>query len=342
MANVLLVEDDVYFTAALTVLLQEAGHTVSTGVNGKEAVSKLETGVFDCVVSDVQMPEMGGVELALWCSKNRPHLPFIMMTGFADNIATKDALDSGAVNLLYKPFTGEEMLRAVRASLAPPQKTSVAGDCIFEGFTKIPSRAIPPGMSEFNLYYAAGEKLQKRISRGEPFKPQDPLYESTPYLYTEVGNLYKLTGLNIMITRALVRSDDVECAKKARALRDTDELIAAAISVLGLTANTLTDVLEFAKCCLDAAAKSSVKQLYEKLAVDKPRRADSLAAVLWAAKIADDRELDVKQRGLLTAAAVLLAMGQTAERLVASGHFDTQTCELIQLQSQADQGEKSA
>jgi hypothetical protein len=234
-------------------------------------------------------------------------------------------------------------MRAVRASLSPPpQKTSIAGDLIFEGFTRIPSRAVPMGMSEFNLYRVEGEKLQKLVSRGEPFKPHDPLYESDPYLYTEVGNLYKLTGLNIMITRAVIKSNDVDCSKKARALRDTDELIAAGISVLGLTANTLVDVLEYAKCCLEAAEKSSVKQLYEKSAVDKPRHADSLASVLWAAKIARDRGLDVKQRGLLAGAAVLLAMGQTAEGLVASGQFDAQICALIRLQTQVDKGEKSA
>src|SRR5690606_23582128 len=71
-----------------------------------------------CIVTDVKMPEMSGVELLRHLRKINLRMPVIIITGHADVPMAVDAMKSGASDFLEKPFDDEVLLSAVRAALA--------------------------------------------------------------------------------------------------------------------------------------------------------------------------------------------------------------------------------
>ena len=71
----------------------------------------------DCVILDVRMPGMSGLELQRRLVTSRPEVPVIFMTAHDDASTRSQALSAGAVGYLIKPFTEEALLDAVRAAL---------------------------------------------------------------------------------------------------------------------------------------------------------------------------------------------------------------------------------
>jgi CheY-like chemotaxis protein len=99
--NVLVVDDDTLILFNAVDMLEELGCVVTQATSGKEAMSLLESGKFDLVITDHAMPRMTGAELMLKIKKLHPAMPIILATGYADLPAT-----SGVDNIrLPKPYT---------------------------------------------------------------------------------------------------------------------------------------------------------------------------------------------------------------------------------------------
>ncbi|HEX7239033.1 MAG TPA: PAS domain S-box protein [Longimicrobiaceae bacterium] len=121
-ARVLVVEDTEAVRAVITRVLSGAGYDVAEAGNGREAVARLEslrdTGwVPDLVLSDVVMPEMGGVRLVERLHALHPALPVVLISGYAVDDEAEPALHLARHPLLPKPFTPADLLRAVRQAL---------------------------------------------------------------------------------------------------------------------------------------------------------------------------------------------------------------------------------
>src|SRR6185436_7977738 len=104
MKKILIVDDEPAVLFALSEALADRrrGVKVATATNGNEAVTILESEKVDLVVTDLRMPEMDGFELMAWLRRSFPHLPVIVMTGFAAETAAR--LGEGALEVLEKPF----------------------------------------------------------------------------------------------------------------------------------------------------------------------------------------------------------------------------------------------
>ena len=70
-----------------------------------------------CVITDVRMPGMDGIELQRRIRLVRPELPVIFISAHNNTETRQKALDEGAVNFLYKPFNATELLAAIQAAL---------------------------------------------------------------------------------------------------------------------------------------------------------------------------------------------------------------------------------
>jgi CheY-like chemotaxis protein len=116
-ATVLLVEDEEIVRAVVREVLETAGYTVLAARHGRQALEVwAEHGdAIDVVVSDVVMPEVGGIELAAELRQTRPGLGVILMSGYPDR---RDAPRGTAARWLQKPFTHDELLHEVVATLA--------------------------------------------------------------------------------------------------------------------------------------------------------------------------------------------------------------------------------
>jgi two-component system, cell cycle response regulator CpdR len=89
-------------------------------VDGAEAFDALkrEGGRFDLLLTDIKMPVMDGLALALAAARDHPNLPIVLMTGYADQRERASGLDSMIVDVITKPFTLAEIKFSVAAALA--------------------------------------------------------------------------------------------------------------------------------------------------------------------------------------------------------------------------------
>ncbi len=129
MARILLAEDDDSVRAFVDRALRMDGHTVLAVEDGAIALETLETDdAFDLLVSDIKMPIMDGIALALNVARDHPHLPILLMTGYADQRERAHGLDQIVRDVVSKPFTLADIRRIVAATLAGvPEPTRLAG-----------------------------------------------------------------------------------------------------------------------------------------------------------------------------------------------------------------------
>jgi two-component system response regulator HydG len=108
--NILVVDDDRRITRTLADILNVSGYQTMEACSGPDALEKVRTLKFDCVISDIKMPEMDGVELHRRLREVQPGLPVMLMTAYAADILTRQGLDEGVVGVLDKPLDINHLL----------------------------------------------------------------------------------------------------------------------------------------------------------------------------------------------------------------------------------------
>jgi PAS domain S-box-containing protein len=123
--RVLLVEDEASIRTMVRRMLEHAGYDVQEAPHGAAAVAALRAGdAVDLVLTDVAMPELGGVELAREAMALRPRLPVLLMSGYAELSGASVNGSGGVVGVpgcagfIEKPFTTERLLSAVAVALS--------------------------------------------------------------------------------------------------------------------------------------------------------------------------------------------------------------------------------
>ena len=114
---VALVDDEAPVRRALGRLLRLAGHEVLSFESGQGFLDSLPTRQPDCVLLDIQMPGMTGLQVRDRLKAMLPTLPVVFITGGDDPELANQALSGGAIGLLRKPFSGQELLEALASAL---------------------------------------------------------------------------------------------------------------------------------------------------------------------------------------------------------------------------------
>lgn len=119
MARILLVEDDDSVRAFVKRALEFDGHDVTPVEDGATALEVLqrENGAFALMVSDIKMPVMDGIALALNSARDYPELPILLMTGYADQRERAHGLDQLVRDVVLKPFSLADIRLAVGKAL---------------------------------------------------------------------------------------------------------------------------------------------------------------------------------------------------------------------------------
>lgn len=120
MARILLVDDEEPVRALLKRGLELDGHAVVTAEDGGDGLDRLteEGGAFDLLLTDIRMPIMDGIALALAARRDHPDLTIMLMTGFADQRERARGLDAIVSEVLTKPFSLDELRGTVARVLA--------------------------------------------------------------------------------------------------------------------------------------------------------------------------------------------------------------------------------
>jgi two-component system cell cycle response regulator CpdR len=120
MARVLIAEDDDPLRLLTARALKDSGHEVLTAVDGAEALDIVtrEGGRFDLLLTDIKMPLMDGIALALSVARDHPRITILLMTAYADQRERAAGLDALIHDVVLKPFTLAEIKAAVADALA--------------------------------------------------------------------------------------------------------------------------------------------------------------------------------------------------------------------------------
>jgi two-component system, cell cycle response regulator CpdR len=119
MAKILIAEDEESLRAMCARGLTMTGHEVKTACDGSEALDLLqrEGGAFDLLLTDIRMPIMDGIALALAAARDYPELVILLMTGYADQRERAHGLDALIHDVISKPFTLAALRTAVDGAL---------------------------------------------------------------------------------------------------------------------------------------------------------------------------------------------------------------------------------
>ena len=119
MARILLAEDDIAVCDFVRRALEMDGHDVVPVHDGGEALEKLLSPLedVDLLLSDIRMPVMDGIALALQAARDVPELPILLMTGYTEYRERAYGLESLIKGIVQKPFTLDQIRKDVESAL---------------------------------------------------------------------------------------------------------------------------------------------------------------------------------------------------------------------------------
>lgn len=119
MSNILTVDDSMSVRMAIRMALSSAGHAVSEAADGQEGLTKAASAKFDMIITDLNMPNMNGLEMIREIRKLplQAGTPIIFLTTESDDGMKQQAKAAGATGWLVKPFVADALLKVTRKVL---------------------------------------------------------------------------------------------------------------------------------------------------------------------------------------------------------------------------------
>lgn len=115
---VFVVDDDISVRESLAPLIESAGWRVRTFASAQEFLAHPHSDAPSCLVLDVSLPDLNGLDVQGLVAADRPEMPIIFITGHGDVPMTVRAMKAGAVEFLTKPFGDEALIGAIRDAVA--------------------------------------------------------------------------------------------------------------------------------------------------------------------------------------------------------------------------------
>ncbi len=119
---VFVVDDDISVRESLELLIRSEGLQVETFVSAQEFLSRPQLLVPSCLILDISLPGLNGLDLQKRVAAERADMPIIFITGHGDIPMTVEAMKAGAVEFLTKPFRDDTLLQAIRSALVKSQQ----------------------------------------------------------------------------------------------------------------------------------------------------------------------------------------------------------------------------
>jgi len=114
--RILTVDDSGSIRQMVGFVLKEAGYDVVSAVDGQDAVEKMKESPVEMMITDLNMPNMDGIELIRWTRANPDHkfIPVIMLTTESQMDKKQLGKEAGATGWIVKPFNPDQLLSVVR------------------------------------------------------------------------------------------------------------------------------------------------------------------------------------------------------------------------------------
>jgi len=118
----LVIDDEQIVLDSISKILTDENYEIDVTLKGGEGTYWAIKKEYDIVLSDIMMPDVGGMHVLRDIKRNKPTLPVVMITGYASVQSAVKAMKLGATDYLEKPFTPEKLVDTVNSALAAPQE----------------------------------------------------------------------------------------------------------------------------------------------------------------------------------------------------------------------------
>ncbi|RMF58093.1 MAG: sigma-54-dependent Fis family transcriptional regulator [Calditrichaeota bacterium] len=116
--KILIVDDDEHLRQGMAAILENEGFAVDEAENGRMGIEKLETEIYDLIITDYKMNEMDGLRFLKQLKSDFPSMKVIMVTGYGTIEHAVEAMKSGAINYITKPIKPQQLTDLVKSILA--------------------------------------------------------------------------------------------------------------------------------------------------------------------------------------------------------------------------------
>lgn len=230
MANILVVDDDKVLLKVLEATLIKAGHSVLTVEDGRTALEKLDSELFDMVITDINMPGgVSGLNLITMIRKNEKlkDLPAIFLSGRRDKADVVKALEAGIDDYIVKPFDADMLYAKIESLLEKKSGRYSFTDCPVKAKASLPIELDITGVSEqgvtivSSIPFPINFKLKVNCELFEEIELANPLmriahcstYPNNPKLYSVKANFIGLGESDLQKVRRWIMSNNPRIQK---------------------------------------------------------------------------------------------------------------------------------
>jgi len=126
----LVIDDEQVVLDSVRKILTEENYEVDVSLSGREGLNQAIQKEYDIVLTDIRMPDIGGMRVLRDIKRAKPSLPVVMITGYASVQSSVQAMKLGAADYIEKPFTPDQLLKAVDSALdiaatKPPEEQAL-------------------------------------------------------------------------------------------------------------------------------------------------------------------------------------------------------------------------
>jgi len=113
----LVIDDEQIVLDSVSKILKDENYEVDVSLSGREGLNQAIQKEYDIVLTDIRMPDIGGMRVLRDVKRAKPSLPVVIITGYASVKSAVQAMKLGAADYIEKPFTPDQLLKAVDAAL---------------------------------------------------------------------------------------------------------------------------------------------------------------------------------------------------------------------------------
>ena len=159
----LVIDDEQIVLDSVKKILRAENYEVEVSLSGRQGLDMAIQRQYDIVLTDIRMADVGGMRVLRDIKRAKPSLPVVMITGYASVQSAVQAMKLGATDYLEKPFTPEQLLKAVdtaldRVSTQPPEDQSLIHK---EDIIKVLDRTATDNEFVVNLLYHGPDALEE-------------------------------------------------------------------------------------------------------------------------------------------------------------------------------------
>ena len=113
----LVIDDEQIVLDSVSKILKDENYEVDVSLNGREGLNEAIEKEYDIILTDIRMPDIGGMRVLRDVKRAKPSLPVVIITGYATVKSAVQAMKLGAADYIEKPFTPDQLLKAVDSAI---------------------------------------------------------------------------------------------------------------------------------------------------------------------------------------------------------------------------------